>query len=1139
MGFKQHVSVREDVLDPSFDEKLAPEIYEVVYGTAPRIYMDPREFFERTYLTDSMKTILSEIGNTLTEGKGRKVYPIIAFFGGGKTHTLLTIYHAVLNPSYTYLLSDEVYKLYRNVKGVEVVVIYGKDSRLAPSPIKPLEGGSRKIKTLWGYLADRLKRYELVERDDKNETCPDQSVLKKLLQGRKVVILVDEILDYIDSILSSKYKNKEGYVSEVVRFFDRLAQAVESTNNVLVITIAAEKKPGGIEPQPRYKRISEFVRDLLDALLRVAGNVYAPISRSTELFNVVKKRLFSEVRVDEAKNEIRKLISTYNEFKEVFGDTSKLREDIKKTYPFHPSYISVLREIAERVTGNRTRFLMRISRLLLRKLLRSNEDPVLIMPWHIDPVELGVEGLFFMGDYSDYQRIYADEIVALDNKIPKESERKNLIKIILRTIFLSTYPYDSLKAEPVFPTSKEIVQMVYEPKFFESNRYKPVDIVDALSEIKISNYTVFLHYDESTDRYWYSRIASIKEWIRREAKKILEENRSHVENLLMENIHKLMTSRLIEVGRAREASVYSMERFRYAEIFDAKNISVYRYASEAEVPDSSSYKLVAILYNKPKEIEELIYKFRGIERTHANTVVAVTISTKDKLESLLEYQALLRAAEIIMDRINELYSGYAKEIKDIERSIASYQKRMIENILLTNILNFFDQIYYPAVKDSRRIVEKTYATSSDKSISEKVVSALSSPSIGKIVRSLNFESLKTYLSKVEIEIKPGRKISVGDVINVFKTRPELPMVREDRIKDAIKEGVLNLEIALIDEFNRRYFKRIYSPNDITSFTDKDRGEEPTRIQESFIIMHWRDALKEILEEIKSDIEENDGTRIDNGILKLNYYVVYRNKRYSIKDIEKFPDWEIILRDGFIVKEEKILKTGINLVVEPSYIEISPDESVDVRIEAQPLGDYGGNVKITVSSDAVTDHGVLEGQVPFKTWIKINGSRIRQQTLITIRAIDDNGNSYEEIITVKPKTSVIDIHEPGVLEEGDVLISIKSSISNKNYRDILELINKLTELLSKPDEKVFIVNKMELHVKSREYGVSDVLFKQADPAIVYDVVSELLESMGSNIFVEGSFEAEFPKEITINSTLKRILDKYIRYADIIVTIVRRK
>lgn len=1134
MGFKQHVSVRKDVLDPSFDEKLAPEIYEVVYGTAPRIYKDPKEFFKRTYLTDSMRTILLEIGNTLTEGKGRKVYPIIAFFGGGKTHTLLTIYHAVLSPDSTHLLSDEVYKLYRNVKGVEIVVVYGKDSKLAPSPVKPLEKGSRKIKTLWGYLAYRLKRYELVERDDRNETCPDQSVLKELLQGLKVVILVDEILDYIDSILSSKYRNKEGYIREVVRFFDRLAQAVESTNNVLVITIAAEKKPEGIiEPQPRYKRISEFVRDLLDALLRVAGNVYAPISRNTELFNVIKKRLFSEVRVSEANDEIRRLINTYHEFKEVFGDTSKLEKDISETYPFHPSYISVLREIAERVTGNRTRFLMRISRLLLRKLLNSNEDPVLIMPWHIDPVELGVEGLFFMGDYSDYQKIYIDEIVALDKKIPRESAKRNLTKIILRTIFLSTYPYDSLKAEPVFPTSKEIAQMVYEPKFFETNRFKPVDIRDALTEIKISNYTVFLHYDESTDKYWYSRIASIKEWIRREAKRILEENRSYVENLLMENIHKLMTSRLIEIGRSREASVYSMEQFNYVEIFDTKNISVYKYASEAEVPDNSYYKLVAILYNKQEEIEELIYKFRGIERTYANTVVAVTISTRDKLESLLEYQALLRAAEIIMDRINELYSGYAKEIRDIERSIAAYQKRVFENILLTNILNFFDQVYYPVVRGSRRIVEKTYATTSDRSISEKVVSALSSPNIGKIVRSLNFESLKTYLSKVEIEINPGRKISVGDVINVFKTRPELPMIRESRIIDAIKEGVSNLEIALIDEFNRRYFKRIYSPSDITSFTDKDRGEVPTSIRESFIIMHWRDALREMLEEIQKNIEENDGARKDGGILKVNYYVVYRNNKYPIKDIEKFSDWEIILRDGFIVKEENILRTGINLIVEPSYIEISPDDSVDVRIEAQPLGDYRGNVKISVSGDVVSDHGDLKGQVPFKTWIKINGSKIRQQTLITIKAIDDYDNSYEEIIIVKPKTSIIIVKEPGVLEE-DILIGIKSSINNKNYRDVLELINELIELVNK-----FIVNKMELHVESREYGVGNVLFKQADPVIVYEVVSDLLNYMGSNISVEGSLEVEFTEEITINSTLKRMLDKYIRYAGIEVTVVRRK
>ncbi len=1133
MGFKQYVSVREDVLDPAYDEKLAPEIDEIVFGTAPRIYLDPREFFERTYLTNTLKIILMEIGRVLSGRGGHKVYPILAFFGGGKTHTLLTIYHSLMNPQYTGRLSKEIYSLYKDIRGIEVIVVYGKDSRLSPSPLKPLVHDSIKIKTLWGYIADILGKYRLVARDDQMETCPDLSVIRSLLRDRKVVILIDEILEYIDTLY---VKGKTGYIRELIKFFDRLAQAVEATNNILVVTIAAEKKPTGeIETQRRYEEIQKIVEDLLDALMRTAGNIYAPVSTQTELYGVLKKRLFKEVRRDEALGELNALFRVYHEYGEVFGDTHHLETQILEAYPFHPSYLDILRLIAEKVSGNRTRFAMRVTRTLLRRLIESSDDPVLVMPWHIDPIELGISGLFFVGDYSGYHRIYEAEIKNIENKITNPAKKPLLIKTILKTIFLSTYPYDSLTVKPVFPTSKEIARMVFEPVFYRQNNYSPTDILDALSSIKVSEYVRFLHYDENSDRYWYSRITSIKEWIIREARRLLEDNRTAIENKLVDNIGKLLHVRLVEVGDNR----YGREPFESAEVFDRRNMYVYKTVHEADVPDDNAYKLVAILYDDPDRIPDLIYRYNSNERVYANTVVVVTVSTRDKVNALLDYQAKLEATKKVMEQIDELYRGYDKEIREIEKTMANSQQRAFESLLLSSILSFFDKIYYPIVKNSAKTVDVAYASSSDKSIAERVVSTLSASGISKIVRSITFDALRTYLARVGLEIKPGTRLTVETIINTFRMRPELPMVKKDRILDALRDGVKKLEIGLISEFNQLYFKNRYRPDDIEAHMGRDTGVNIVgRIREVFTVIHWRDALDILLKQIEEDISKNNNVEVDGGIQRIEYLIFYEGNKYPLQAIRNYPNWEEILRYGFIVRKVQVIRRGLTVKAQPNYLEVSPTDKPRIEIIVEPLGGYSGSARVRIDPDyAVIDHGDLEGTPPFETWVILDASKLGGVGTITVIVEDDRGNIYEDIVSVRLKKKKIEADKPGILRRGDKLLYIRGSITGRNIHDVLDYIDKLGQHINTGDELIMYVSEFRISIRSNKYGESTIEFKQADPAVVSYIVSELVEALGSLTSINGSLLIDFKEEITLTETLKRLLDEMIKNTELIVAVER--
>ena len=90
--------VRSEVYDEALDEKMAPSLGGVVLGKEHEMYMDPEKFFERTLITDQIASILGNILNVLRGESGKKILVLNALYGGGKTHTLLAIYHALKAP---------------------------------------------------------------------------------------------------------------------------------------------------------------------------------------------------------------------------------------------------------------------------------------------------------------------------------------------------------------------------------------------------------------------------------------------------------------------------------------------------------------------------------------------------------------------------------------------------------------------------------------------------------------------------------------------------------------------------------------------------------------------------------------------------------------------------------------------------------------------------------------------------------------------------------------------------------------------------------------------------------------------------------------------------------------------------------
>ncbi len=451
MGFLNYVRVWKDVFEPRLDEKAAPSLGGVHLGKEETIYTDPVEFFRRTFITSSMARILDEVANALLGRGGNKVTMLLSLFGGGKTHTLLTIYHAFRNPGALLqakteskevrkILEKLVEELSKVASNVRVVVLDGFFTELTPNPINPLSvPGSYKVQTIWGSLAHQLGRFGEVRGNDEKLLAPSADVLLKVLGDEPVLILMDELADYVIRLRSSVDPNLQRYAEQILAFIEHLAKAVElSKHSVLVISLPVEERGAELVVEERYKPQFDVITSLHRSLSRVSAGRIIPVSPS-DIPSVLKVRIFEYIGSEAAKAVSSTLTKIYDveENREFFGkDAAKTAYKVEETYPFHPSYIDTLIHIVDRHPSlEKTRDAIRITRKVIRKLAEASSQAELVMPFHIDVEDREIRGILLSHEfYRGYETVVEEDIVERCRKY----EKPELVKAIAKTVFVKT-----------------------------------------------------------------------------------------------------------------------------------------------------------------------------------------------------------------------------------------------------------------------------------------------------------------------------------------------------------------------------------------------------------------------------------------------------------------------------------------------------------------------------------------------------------------------------------------------------------------------------------------------------------------------------------------------------------------------------
>ena len=450
----ERVTPRDDVLSGDLTEaKFAASLEEVAAGTAPDTYQDAGTFFAGTFPSGGLRTLLNEALGRLGGGKpdGASVIRLETNLGGGKTHNLIALYHAAacrlpadlagefMDPGL--LPSEPVDRI-----GVFVGTASGATSFPAVAGITP--------RTVWGYLALQVsgaEGYQLVQADDEALTAPGSDALKRLLAGRPVLLLLDEIARYY--LVAG---GREGRRHDAGRADNSVPDGADGGRRR-----AGARGPGHhdhrVDRRVRRRDGSSAGRDQSGAVADGAQGAGARPSEEADLPKILTRRLFKPVQPGAAAVVGAAYADTADA---AFSAGLDLPEgmtgagwatEVSRTYPFHPALIRVLDKRLSTIPNfQRTRGALRLLARAVRDLWDERPENVqLIHLHHLDLSDRVIaEELSSRLERSQYEPVIRADIASQAGGEKSHAERvdehmgSNLARRLATTIYLYSLTRD-------------------------------------------------------------------------------------------------------------------------------------------------------------------------------------------------------------------------------------------------------------------------------------------------------------------------------------------------------------------------------------------------------------------------------------------------------------------------------------------------------------------------------------------------------------------------------------------------------------------------------------------------------------------------------------------------------------------------
>ena len=756
--------------------EFAADLWEVYQGRGSEEYRDPQEFYRRTFLTVGLKDLLVRAVRRLAGDGSDPVVELQTNFGGGKTHSMLALYHLFAGHPASDLAGLESVLLDAKkplAQGVKRVVLVG--NKIKPGQPEKKDDGTL-VRTLWGELAWQLggpEGYAMVRGADETATNPGDALGKLIRRFSPCLILVDEWVAYARQLHDDKDLPGGDFETQFT-FAQTLTEEVKAAPQAMLVVSLPASTDGGSGVSPTSDAHDEEVggvrgRAALAALRNVISRVataWRP-ANADESFEIVRRRLFQPI-TDSAlftarDTTAKAFCDLYRQHHQEFPAECReadFERKLKAAYPIHPEVFARLyQDWSGLVKFQRTRGVLRLMAAVIHRLWADNDKSPLILPASIpldDSLIVSQLTGYLPGGWETVIERDVDGMGSLPRKL--DGDRPNLGRYqaclrVARTLFLGSAPTPGAanRGEEDRRIKLGCVQPGEAPAVFgDALRY-------------LAQAATYLYQDNS--RYWYSTQPTVTkladdraELLKREPEKVAEE------------IHRRVKDDL------RNRS-------------DFPKIHAFPSGS-GDVPDELEARLVVLNVDKAfgkegtnlalQSAAEILEKRGNSPRLYRNTLVflAADRSRLDELEAATRY---FLAWKSICNEATNL------NLDPFQNRQATTQKGNWDKTTLSRVFETFQWLLAPMQgKEQGSIEWQTSRISGNDPLAVRASKKLRND--GQLITLLHPTALRLELDK--IPLWRGHHVAIKQLVEDFASYLYLPRLRDSQVlTSAIRDGI--------------------------------------------------------------------------------------------------------------------------------------------------------------------------------------------------------------------------------------------------------------------------------------------------------------------------------------------------------------
>lgn len=506
-AWREVIEPNKDVALGKYDQsEFAADLAQVAKGKGSVEYIDPQKFFLKTYLTGGLKSLLVNVMRRLSVNEGDPIIQMKTSFGGGKTHSLLALYH-LFGGQIRAEQSSVVREVLDAAKADFIPKVH--TATVVGTMLNPL------TQTIWGEIAAQLSAstgkpelYDMMSANDMAGISPGRELLQKMFnEAGTCLILLDELVLY-GRKLTDNTQIGRCTVGNLISFMQELTEAVKaSTRTALVVSLPSSKIEVGDEQGEK----------ILASIENVFGRVESLWSAATaeEGYEIVRRRLFKECSDPKAREETcEAFFKMYERRRDYFPSDSRkkyYKERLLSCYPIHPQLFDFF---YEQWTGlekfQKTRGVLRLMAKVLHNLWMMRDNGAMILPSDIPLCDKPVRDELTKLLKGNWGSIVDAEVDGDGSKAFKLDDSKSKFgkfkaaRKISRTIFMGTAP-----------SSRESTVRGLDDKEIRLGTIQPADAKnisqfnDALSALKGS-----LYYLYSQDaRVWFGVNPTLRKFV--------------------------------------------------------------------------------------------------------------------------------------------------------------------------------------------------------------------------------------------------------------------------------------------------------------------------------------------------------------------------------------------------------------------------------------------------------------------------------------------------------------------------------------------------------------------------------------------------------------------------------------------------